>query len=304
MRITHLRQADLNLLVILAAVAQERNVSRAADRLSMSQSAVTRAMQRLRYLFRDELLVRVSGDYEPTPQGERILRELETLLPRLERLLAGAAFDPARETARFRIAGTDYAAHVIGVPLCKRFLAAGENLSFDFSPLNDSVCDAMNRGRIDLLLAAEDGLIPAHLLCRTLFKEGFVCVVAKEHGCVDRLTLDQYLEASHVGVPTFDGSQTIPDQRLHTSGLRRRCAFRVPYFTEAIHAVAGTNLIVTVPSRLAQYARQNPALRVVEAPELLGRFQYVMAWHPRMDSDASHLWLRDTLQTVGEAVQD
>jgi len=121
MHITHLRQADLNLLVVFTALAEERNVSRAAQRLFLSQPAVTRAMHRLRDLFHDDLLVRVSGSYEITPKGERLLHEVETVLPRLDRLLAGD-FNPAKETVHFRIAANDYAAHVIGIPLSKDFL--------------------------------------------------------------------------------------------------------------------------------------------------------------------------------------
>ncbi len=304
MRITHLHQADLNLLVVLIAVAEERNLSRAADRLCMSQSAATRAMQRLRHLFQDELFVRVSGDYEPTPRGAHILQELEKMLPRLDRLLAGSAFDPANETARFRLAGTDYATHVIGIPLCKRFLAAGGSLTFEICPLTDNVYDSMERGRVDLLLDADDGRMPSHLSCRVLFEEKFVCVVARESRYAGRVTLDQYLKACHVAIPTFNGSQTIPDQRLRAAGLKRRCLFRVPYFSEAMHAAEGTDLIVTVPKRIALYAYQNPALRVIEAPEIMGRFQYVMIWHPRMESDAAHIWLRDTVAEVGAAVPD
>jgi hypothetical protein len=94
MRITHLRQADLNLLVVFTALAEERNVTRAAARLLLSQPAVSRALQRLREMFRDDLLIRTPSGYEPTPKGERLLRELSTTLPRLDRLLSGAEFDP------------------------------------------------------------------------------------------------------------------------------------------------------------------------------------------------------------------
>src|SRR5271167_1598120 len=117
MRIGHLRQADLNLLVVFAAVAEERNITRAASRLLVSQPAVTRALQRLRDTFHDDLLIRTSNGYEPTPKGQRLLHELETALPRLDRLMAGADFDPAREDSEFRIAATDHAAHVLVPPL-------------------------------------------------------------------------------------------------------------------------------------------------------------------------------------------
>src|SRR5580693_10216275 len=94
MRIEHLRQADLNLLVAFTAVAEERNITRAASRLLLSQPAVSRALHRLREMFHDDLLIRTSNGYEATPKGERLLRELATTLPRLDRLLSGPEFDP------------------------------------------------------------------------------------------------------------------------------------------------------------------------------------------------------------------
>ncbi len=304
MHLTQLRQADLNLLVVFTVLAEERNVSRAAGRLALSQPAVTRAMQRLRGMFHDDLLVRVSGNYELTPKGERLIQELETTLPRLDRLLASAEFDPTAEPARFRLMGTDYASHVIGVPLAKHFLEAGNNLAFDILPLNDGMFDAMDRGRIDLLLYADDGNVPAHLARQVLFEEEFVCVVAKDSPYAHKLTLNQYLDGLHVGVNTLAGAQTVPDQTLAKSGLTRNCPFRLPFFAEAIRTVAGTNLIATVPKRIAIYEAQNPKLKIVKAPKPLGRFTYLMAWHPRMDSDAAHMWLRAAAQKVGDAVRD
>jgi len=113
MRLTQLRQADLNLLVVFAVFAEERNVSRAAARLLLSQPAVSRALQRLREMFHDDLFVRSAGSYELTPQGQRLLGELEVMLPKLDRLLSGSNFDPANEQANFRIAVTDNGAAVL-----------------------------------------------------------------------------------------------------------------------------------------------------------------------------------------------
>src|SRR2546427_11916584 len=111
MRITQLRQADLNLLIVFTALAEERNLTRAAARLMLSQPAVSRALQRLRDMFHDDLLVRTSAGYEPTPKGERLLHELEATLPRLDRLLSCTDFDPATEETSFQIAATDHATH-------------------------------------------------------------------------------------------------------------------------------------------------------------------------------------------------
>jgi DNA-binding transcriptional LysR family regulator len=302
MRVTQLRQADLNLLVFFAVLAEERNISRAADRLRLSQPAVTRALQRLRGMFRDELLIRVSGNYEPTPQGQRLLRELETILPRLDRLLAGAVFDPANEEATFRLAGTDYASHVVCPALCKHFLAKGSKVSFEISPLNDGVFDAMERGRIDLLLHADDGNVPSKFPRAVIFEEEFVCVVARESSYSGRLTLQQYLEASHIGVTIFGGTQTIPEKRLAAAGLKRHCPVWVSCFSNAIQSVAGTKLIATVPKRIGVYEDHNPALKIVKPPKIMTGFSYLMAWHPRMNTDAAHLWLRNAIQQVAKII--
>ena len=302
MHITQLRQADLNLLVVFTVLAEERNVSRAAKRLALSQPALTRALQRLRQTFNDDLFIRVSGNYEPTPKGTRLLRELETMLPKLDRLLAEPAFDPAKEEARFCLAGTDYAAHVVCPPLCQQFLAAGKRVSFDLAPLSDHVFDSMERGRLDLLLHADDGHVPTQYPREVIFEEEFVCVVAKESPYSKGLTTKQYLNGWHVGVTIFDGKQTIPEQRLRAAGMQRHCAFHVPFFSVAMQNVAGTELIATVPRRHAEYEARNPALKILKAPKLMSGFKYLMTWHPRMNSDAAHAWLRSQVQQVGEAM--
>lgn len=303
MHITHLRQADLNLLVVFAALAEERNVSRAAQRLFLSQPAVTRAMHRLRDLFHDDLMVRVSGSYELTPKGGNLLREVETVLPRLGRLLAGGDFNPAKETAHFRIAATDYAAHVIGVPLSKQFLASGSNLSFAMSPWGDGVFDAMDRGRIDLLLRGDDGLVPPRFPRQVIFEEQIVCVVSKDRQRGNKLTRQQYLDGLHVGIDTFGGSQSIPDQRLAAIQQKRRVAFTVPFHNVAINMVSGTNLIATIPKRMAMDYAQNPELKIMKAPKALDAFSYLMVWHPRMNSDAAHIWLRHIIVEVAGAIK-
>ena len=104
---------DLNLLVGFTVLAEERNVSRAAARLFLSQPAVSRALQRLRDMFHDDLLMRTAAGYEPTLQGQRLIEELKVFLPRLDRLLGGSAFDPEVEQARFRIAATEHAASIV-----------------------------------------------------------------------------------------------------------------------------------------------------------------------------------------------
>jgi hypothetical protein len=150
MRSTHLRQADLNLLVVFAAVAEERNITRAASRLLLSQPAVTRALQRLRDTFHDDLLIRTSTGYEPTPKGQHLLQDLATMLPRLDRLMAGADFDPVTEDASFRIAATDHAAYLLVPPLYTSVLPKRTKVDFSFVniPVIGNIASRPSRGRL------------------------------------------------------------------------------------------------------------------------------------------------------------
>ena len=302
MHITQLRQADLNLLVTFKVLAEERNVSRAARRLLLSQPAVTRALGRLRDMFKDDLLVRVSGSYELTPKGQLLLQELETTLPRLDRLLTGGEFVPSQETMHFRLAGSDYASHIIGVPLSKRLVAAGDELSVTISALNDNTVDDLGRGRLDLLLHVDDGHVPPNYERQALLEEEFVCVVDRNASYGTKLTTAEYLEARHVAISIFGGVQTLPDQRLAASGLKRRAALTVPQFTAAVQAVIGTHLIATVPKRIAAREAGNKALKLLRTPKPISRFTYFMWWHPRMNSDAAHSWLRNTVQKLSEGL--
>ncbi len=302
MHTTQLRQADLNLLIVFKVLAEERNVSRAARRLLLSQPAATRALGRLRDMFKDDLFVRVSGSYELTPKGQLLLQELEITLPRIDRLLTGGEFVPCQETMHFRLAGSDFASHIIGVPLSKQVVAAGDELSITISALNDSTVENLSRGSLDLLLHVDDGHVPPNYERQALLEEEFVCVVDRNGPYGSKLTLNEYLGARHVAVSIFGGIQTLPDQRLAASGLKRRVAFTVPQFTAAIHAVIGTNLIAKIPKRIAVQGDKSKALKLLRTPKPMSRFTYYMWWHPRMNCDAAHIWLRNAVQKVSEGL--
>ena len=302
MRITHLRQADLNLLIVFAALAEERNVTRAASRLLLSQPAVSRALQRLREMFHDDLLVRASSGYEPTPKGKRLLQELSTMLPRLDRLLSGEDFDPRQEETTFRIAVTDHASHVLCPLICRMVLPKAGKVSIEFVSFGDQTFDAIERGRLDLMLNADDGYLPPRFASEMIFDDSFSCVAAKESKYPRALTLKRYLAAEHVGVGIWGELQTLPDKRLAGIGAKRRCPIWVPYFTAAVRCVPDTQLLATVPSRVARFESNNLSLRILKPPEVLGRFNYLMAWHPRLNTDAAHIWLRRAIRETGMAL--
>lgn len=302
MRVTQLRQADLNLLVLFTVLAEERSVTGAAGRLHLSQPAVSRALQRLRDMFHDDLFIRTSSGYELTPKGQRLLHELQSTLPRLDRLLGSADFDPAIEEASFRIAANDHAALVICPLLCRTVLPAARKTSFIFVPLHEVQFEATDKGRVDLVLVADDGTAPVHFVKEVIFEVDFVCVVAKDSPYRRSLTLSKYLSANHIGINIVGGIQTIPEKRLAAIGAKRHCRILVPSHTAAMRSLIGTDLVATVPRRIAELEARNPLLRFLKAPAVLGKFKYLMAWHPRMNTDAAHIWLRSTIREAAKSI--
>jgi DNA-binding transcriptional LysR family regulator len=296
MRIAHLRQADLNLLVIFTAVAEERNITRAASRLLLSQPAVSRALDRLRDIFHDDLLIRTPNGYEPTPKGQRLLHELETMLPRLDRLMAGGDFDPSIEGATFRIAATDHAALLLVPPLCNSVLSKPTKIDFSFVPLHAGQYEALEKGRLDLVLNADHD---TPLSKEVIFVVDFVCVVSRKSTFERAITLKQYLAAEHVAVDIIGGVQTHPDKHLAAIGEKRRCPLVVAQHTVAMRVAAVTDMIATVPRRMALLEAPKKVTKILEAPAALGSFNYVMIWHGRMQSDAAHVWLRSTIRELG-----
>ena len=302
MRVTQLRQADLNLLVVFSVLAEERNVSRAAQRLLLSQPAVSRALQRMRNTFHDDLLVRTAKGYEPTPQGERVLQELEVMLPRLDRLIAGSTFDPTTEHASFRIAATDNATSIIAPILCREVLPSAEQVRFSFASWRGDVFEDLTHGRLDLALIGDEGHVPSPLLTEVIYEEELVCIVAAESPYRRQLTLKQYLAAEHIGVDVAEGSQLLPEKRLAAHGHSRRIAITLPYFGAAIRCIPGTKLILTAPQRFARLEADDRKIRILKAPAELTGFKYLMIWHPRVTTDAAHAWLRGEIRRIGKTI--
>ena len=300
MRITQLRQADLNLLVVFTVLAEERNASRAATRLFLSQPAVSRALQRLRDMFHDDLLMRTAAGYEPTLQGQRLIEELKVFLPRLDHLLGGSAFDPEVEQARFRIATTDNVTSILPPALCREVLPSAKKVFFEFVDLRNSGFEDLTRGGLDLLLSPDDTYPPSQLQGEVIYEEELVCVVAAKSPYTRRLTIKQYLEAEHVGLSGVAGSRFTPEKRLGPKGHKRRVVIRVPYSSAAIRCVAGTTLIATLPKRFAVVEQHNPAIRILQPPAQLSGFEYFMIWHPRVNTDAAHVWLRTAIRQIAK----
>jgi DNA-binding transcriptional LysR family regulator len=297
MRTVHIRNLDLNLLQPLHALLEERHITRAAKLCYLSQPAMSRALERLRVMFGDPLLIRSGRTYERTVRGERLLQEVQSLIPRLEAMVQGERFDPARSRERFRLAMTDHASLIILPPLMNRIRALAPTVRVEASAWNDRRYEEVAAGRLDMALSAEAA--PAFLETEVLFNVDFVCLAGSAQRVRSRrLTLDQYLQLPHVLIDTWDGQQTMVDRPLAQLGVKRPVVLRMPFFVPAVFAIAHTDLVLTVPRELAAITAAVAGVRMIEAPREIEAFPYFMTWHSRVASEAAHVWFRQLLRAA------
>jgi len=302
MREVHLRNVDLNLLHALYALLEERHVSYAAKRSFLSQPAMSRALDRLRETFGDPLLVRTGRVYERTPRGERVLRELESIMGRLAAMVQGEEFDPAQSQERFRVAMTDHGSTILLPALLEHVRKAAPHARLEISAWRTQAYEDVVAGRIDLALSAE--AVPPTLESEVIFNLDFVCLVGSTQPVRKRrFTLKQYLQLPHALVETLGGQQTMVDRPLAQLGVKRRVALRLPFFLPAIFALAKTDLVLTVPRKLARITAPIAGLRVVEPPREIKAFPYFMAWHSRLTSEAAHAWLREQVRAAARSIR-
>jgi DNA-binding transcriptional LysR family regulator len=292
MRSTHLENVDLNLLPALFALLEEQHVSRAADRIGLSQSATSRALQRLRRVLGDDLLVREASGYRLTARAERVREQLASLVPQLDALFAGDTFDPAALRRTIRIAGSDYATAVIGPGLIRYVAEQAPRSTVRFVPWHRDVFDDLARGDLDLAFFGAQP--PAQLTTEELFADRFVCVVADDHPHAERgaLSLDDYLACRHVAIDVTAGRQPAIDRVLAARGTPRSIASVLPFHAVAPLVLPGTTLVLTLPEKLVPSLAGRDCLRVLAAPPEIETFSFRMAWHQRVGSDPGHRWLR------------
>jgi len=299
MRYTHIKKADLNLLRPLAVLLEEKHVSRAARRCFLSQPAMSRVLERLRDTFGDELLIRSGRGYERTARGERLLKELESFLPWVESLLTWEKFDPASSQDRFQVMMTDHACSVVLPHLVRHVMGAAPKSRIEVVPWSDRRFEDIEAGRLDLLFDVAQA--PARLESETLFTDVFVCVVAADHPIrARRLTLRQYLSFPHIVVNVLSGEQTPVDRPLRALAQKRRVGLVIPFFSAAVRSVAQSNMILTLPKRLALECAKSAAVRLIGPPHEVTEFKYEMIWHRRLTDDPAHRWFRDQIRLVAK----
>lgn len=298
-RTPHLGRVDLNLLPALIALLEERHISRAALRVGMSQSAMSRALQRLRRTLNDDLLVRTADGYQITPRGERILDRLATAVPQLEDVFAGADFDPSSTAQAIKLAGSDYAQAVIAPALTRTIAASSPASTLRFHAWHRDILTEVEHGAIDLAFLGTQST--AQLRSERLFTDRFVCMVSATHPLAERrgITMTDYLSCRHLIIDLLDGRQPAIDRVLAAHGTPREAGLILPLHATGPLALPGTDLVLTMPSRLVDIYPCPGTIRILEAPPEIEIMTYYMTWHPRLDFDPVHQWLRTS---IGEVV--
>jgi DNA-binding transcriptional LysR family regulator len=290
----NLRRIDLNLLVTLEVLLTERNVTRAAGRLHLSQPSVSVQLRKLRQIFADPLLAPAPGGMLPTTRGRTLLQPLRTALSDMRSVLEPRpTFDPATAEITWQVAAADYAEYAILMPLLTHVRKAAPGVRFAVRETAHSrMTKQLDSGVIDLGLLAMDA-VPERLHCRVLFKEHYVLVARKRHPALKgKLTADALSRLEYVIVsPEGGGFRGITHTVLESRGLRRRVVLSVPHFLFVPEVVARTDLVAMLPSRLVQDRCDH--IQVVVPPLSIPSYEMAMIWHERSHLDPAQMWLRE-----------
>ncbi|MYN16622.1 LysR family transcriptional regulator [Rugamonas sp. FT107W] len=289
---------DLNLLKLFEALVRERSVTQAGLRLGLSQPAASRALGRLRTMLGDRLLVRGKLGLELTPRGEALAGPVSRLLDDARGIVSPAVFDPASATGRITIAAHDHLSLLVLAGLMERFERHAPALSLHIAqPVGDNV-RLVEQGMADLALGIFD-VLPGSLYRRGLYTDSLVCVMRAGHPCAEGgLGLERYLALRHVAVTISGVGESAVDIALSAHGLTRHVALRVPHFLAGAMLVADSDMILTLPSRLAHRLAERLPLTLLDLPLDVAPLSPAMIWHERFHGDPAHAWARQQLVDV------
>ncbi|MCP4182945.1 MAG: LysR family transcriptional regulator [Hyphomicrobiales bacterium] len=292
----NLQAMDARLLTTLDVLLEERGVTRAANRLGLSQPAVSTQLAKLRRLFDDPLLVGNAHGMSLTRRAIELQAPLHQALMDLQAVVRSQpAFDPATASRVFTIVGSDYAIETIIVPLIAGFYGKAPNVRISALAVKpESTLIEMENGTIDICIAARDWTHP-DFPARKLLHERFVFIINKDHPDADKeLTLDQFCSMEFVlPSPSGGGFEGVIDTSLEKLGKQRKVVATFGSFLLVINMVKSSKYVAVVPERLVL---ANPGrLKIVELPFDMSGFDLFQSWHARSKTDKGHIWLREAI---------
>ncbi|MGR9187010.1 LysR family transcriptional regulator (plasmid) [Rhizobium leguminosarum] len=293
---------DLNLLVVIEAIMLERNVTRAAASLSMSQPAVSNALRRARALTSDQLFLKVADGVKPTARMLAIWPELHRSLAVIRSSIAPEQFDPRSDPTSFRIAITDSLAAEAVCGITLKLGAVSPFARVAFSPhTNLGSLEGIERGTLDCAVGMFPSL-PRDIHVQGLRTDHYVCVRRPGHPLGDEMSLEQFVAASHVLVTPSGMDLGVVDGWLSLHGRARTIAAVVNHFTHALRIVAASDLLTCVPSGFIRGHGQalvaQGGLVVSDLPFEAEKLIYKLVWHERLHTNAAHHWFRSLVAGI------
>ena len=298
----NLRRIDLNLLTVFDAVMQEGSLTRAGNKIGMSQPAVSDAVSRLRHVLKDELFIRTSHGVKPTARARQYAGQVRRILDLVVLMLAETdSFDVVTSSRSFNLVLGDYGELVI-LPALMQYLddlQAGVSVNV-LSQHSLAVEESLRTGGVDLVITPEP-IVDEEIRNELVVRERLVSMVRRDHPVIkDTMTLEQYIASRHVVVDWPDARGFIIDQRLRAEGMQRNCHMRVHTLFDMPRVVASTDMVCTLPSGMAHHFATAHKLASFPIPlPDIDVFAY-MNWHSSFDSDPGIRWMRSVIAALLE----
>jgi len=305
---------DLNLLVYLDALLRERNVTKAANQLGISQPALSNGLRRLRDLFDDPLLVRTSEGMIPTERAEQLQPVIRDVLSKVDMAVQPQAdFDAANEEHLFRIMASDYAESTLFPHLLQRLRREAPGIILDILTPSDVSFLDVERGKVDMVINRFETM-PQSFHQKGIWKDHFACLTSIDNPILKNFTLETYMDAQHVWVSKTGmgiGVGMDPhdvqhlgwvDESLCNIGKQRRITVFTRHYQAAMLLAEQNDLLVTLPSRAAKLQRDNPRVAILEPPFEIPPFELKMAWSPLVQHNPAHRWMRRFIIDVANSL--
>lgn len=290
---------DLNLLTVFDAIMVERNVTRAAMRVGLSQPATSHALNRLRHMLRDDLFIRSPKGMQPTPRAEQLAPAIRTALAGLQQALEPARFEASEATRQFRIAVDNYSAVVLVGALAGKLAKLAPKATLECRPSGTlPVHDMLDRGELDLALGPY-GAQGERFSHRTLLIDDFVVVMRGEHPAArhKNLSMAAFAALPHLEITSIPFATDFIDEALAAEGLRRRVQLRAPLLS-SVRILAASDMVTVMRRRIAEEVVRHRPLAVFPLPHAAPLKETAMIWPKWLDDQPSHVWLRDTIESV------
>ena len=298
---------DLNLLVALDALLTERSVTRAAQRIGLSQPGMSNTLARLRRLFDDPLLVRQGAGLAPTPRAEALAGPVREALALIQGALEQRPeFDAARDRRSFTVSCSDYSVLMLIGPLVRRLAAEAPGVTLQALPRSPDAARALQAGDVDLVIEPPQIMSNPALPSRRLFDDRWMCCVWEGNEHVgDEMTLDAYRGLGHLTYSMGRGQTvSLADEHLASEHVARHVEFSVESFLLAPFLLQGTDLVTLVLARAGPYLRRTADVRLLEPPIAFPVLTETLWWHPRHEADPAHAWLRARIAEVAAQLEE